>query len=95
MRLSINFKGLSAGIAYLILGALGTTFSVNAQTYGLRIANKTTGSVIGDVEYTTPGCRGISFRVEPGQTWSNDQSESESAVAVQSSRRGNPLLPGT
>ncbi len=73
MRLSINFRGLSAGIAYLILGFLGTTLSVNAQTYDLRIANKTTGYVIGDVQYTSAACKEVSYRIDPGQTWSNNQ----------------------
>lgn len=68
MRMPINFRSFSAGIAFLILGVMGSVFNVSAQTYDLRIANKAAFAMAGNVEYTS--CPKVTFSVSAGRTHS-------------------------
>ena len=73
MHLSINFRGVSASTAIAALGILGSVLSFSAQAIDLRIVNKMPRWIVGDVEYTTPECKAVSYRIDPGETWSNSQ----------------------
>lgn len=67
MRLSINFHRMSARAA---LAILGLTFSLAAQAYGLRIANRTQFIAGGEVVYLM--CKTDKFVVNPGQVWTTN-----------------------
>ncbi len=67
MRVSINFRRIGARVA---LATIGATLGFSAQAYDLRIANKTTSVVQGQVNYAA--CKADAYTVSPGQTWSTN-----------------------
>ncbi|MES2128233.1 MAG: hypothetical protein V4463_13255, partial [Pseudomonadota bacterium] len=70
MRLLTNFRRTSTRLAFGAFCALGATLSSSAHAYDLRIANRTTFTVQGQVSYAA--CRADHFSVAPGQTWSSN-----------------------
>ncbi|OYT90065.1 MAG: hypothetical protein CFE43_20170 [Burkholderiales bacterium PBB3] len=74
MRLSINFRSFSAGLAFAVLGAIGATLSFSAQALDLRVINKSDRIAYVTVTYADQACaQARSDKLAPGKIWSNDK----------------------